>query len=205
MAGGGAGASAPPILVRMKTLTAVAGTVLLAVAPMSASLVVSAEFREVVTEAALVVRGVVTDVRAVDARGRGVESMVTMAVESVVKGDSGVFVTLRVPGGELGRRRFVMVGAPRFAMGDRAVLFLKRDPEGWWRPIGLSQGVYRVRADGRSGLPVVPSPILSRVKAVPGRTAGADARRGTIPVQEFESLVRLVLERRVAVPREGGR
>jgi hypothetical protein len=186
-----------------KTMLAIGVTCVAAAASLPAHVVVPAAFREVVTEAGLIVRGQVTDVRPVDLPGRGIESVVTVAVESTAKGVPERFISFRVPGGEIGRTRFVMVGAPRFAVGDRAVWFLKRDPAGSWRPIGLSMGVYRVQAEAGTGRAVVRSPVFERAATPPGRTARADARRGMIPVLEFESIVALVLARRPAVPRSG--
>lgn len=190
----------------LKQVFALAGALFLGASVLSANVVVSAEFREVVTEAGLIVRGRVTDVRAVDVPGRGIESVVTVGVESTVKGDATPFVYLRVPGGEIGRTRAVMVGAPVFRVGERAVFFLKQGPDAVWRPIGLTMGVYRLQASASSGVAVVPSPILARVTApASGRVTRGDPRRRMMPVAEFESLVHLVLQRRTAVPRGGGR
>jgi hypothetical protein len=176
------------------------------VAPMGATLVVPVEFRQMVAEAGLIVRGRVTDVRAVAVRNRGVDTIATVLVEGVVKGQSDGFVSIRVPGGQIGRYRFVMVGAPTFTTGQRAVFFLSRSADGFWRPIGLTQGVYRVRPDPVSGLPVVPPPLVAgRTAALTGPTQRGDPRRRLMPIAEFESLVRLVMlsPPGTAVPRGG--
>ena len=166
----------------------------LAVVPLGASLVIPADFREVVTEAGLIVRGRVTDVRAVEVRGVGVDSIATVAVEGVIKGQSDAFVYVRVPGGEIGRYRFVMIGAPTFRAGQRAVFFLKRGADGFWRPIGLTMGIYRVQPDPVTGQPVVPPPLVGgRTAPVRGPAVRGDERRRSMPVAEFESLVRLVM------------
>lgn len=189
-----------------KTLLALAAAALIGGVALHANVVVPAEFREIVTEAALIARGQVTDVRAVDVPGRGIDSVVTVAVESVVKGADTRFVYVRVPGGEIGRSRFVMVGAPTFRVGQRAVWFLREAGDGTWRPVGLSAGVYRLQASARTGQPMVASPIIARLTApASGRIARGDGRRTLIPVSEFESLVRLVMERRVAVRRGSNR
>lgn len=189
----------------LKKLLALAGVLLLCATGISANVVISAEFREIALEAGLIVRGRVTDIRALDVPGRGIESVVTVAVESMVKGDPVPFAYLRVPGGEIGRTRTVMVGAPVFTPGERAVFFLKQGPDAVWRPIGLSMGVYRLQAATGGGA-VVPSPILSRVTApASGRITRGDPRRRMMPVAEFESLVQLVLRRPTAVRRGGGR
>ncbi len=84
----------------------------LGAAPLVASETTPLEFRAVVGEAALIVRGHVTDVRAVEVPDRGVETIATLAVDAVLKGETDGFVSFRLPGGQIGRYRTVMAGAP---------------------------------------------------------------------------------------------
>src|SRR6185436_19705962 len=105
-----------------------------------ASTFLSAEFREVVSEASTIVRGRVTDVRAMRSLDGDVESVVTIAVEASLKGPAEAFVAMRVPGGTIGRYRTVMTGAPVMQVGDHAVFFLKRGPGNSLWPVGLAQG-----------------------------------------------------------------
>lgn len=160
-----------------------------------ASTFLTAELREVVSDAATVVRGRVTDVRAVRSPAGEVESIVTIAVESVLKGAADAFVSMRVPGGTIGRYRTVMTGAPVMRVGDRAVFFLKRGPGNAFWPVGLSQGIYRVTMSG-GGSGAIAAPIVSGVTTnASGPVVRGDARRKALPVAEFESLVRLVVAR----------
>jgi len=157
-----------------------------------ASTFLTAEFREVVAESATAVRGRVTDVRAVRSAAGDVESVVTIAVDTVLKGAAGTFVSMRVPGGVIGRYRTVMVGAPVMRVGDQAVFFLKRGTGNTWWPVGLAQGIYRVRAS-RTGTATVAAPVLSGVTTnAIGPIVKGDPRRKAMPLGEFESLVRLV-------------
>jgi len=159
---------------------------------LSASTFLTAEFREIVTDATTVVRGRVTDVRTIRSTAGDVESAVTIAVDGVLKGSAGTFVSMRVPGGVIGRYRTVMVGAPVMRVGDQAVFFLKGGPGNTLWPVGLSQGIYRISAS-RTGLPVVTAPVLAGVTTnATGPVVRGDARRKSIAVGEFESLVRLV-------------
>ena len=66
------------------TVAALASTVL----TLNANVVIPAEFREIVRESSLIVRGRVTDVRSEMVAGVGIESIATIAVESRMKGDS---------------------------------------------------------------------------------------------------------------------
>src|SRR6476620_8508633 len=99
------------------------------VAPvLHATVLVPAEFREVVQGSELIAYGRVVDTQAQWADGRTrVDTVVTVDVASWLKGGADATVTFKVPGGEMGRYRSVMVGAPVFQRGDEAVLFLKSD------------------------------------------------------------------------------
>ena len=162
----------------------------------AATVFIPTEFREVVADAGLIVRGHITDVRPITISG-GVETVGTIAVENVLKGQSDGFVSIRVPGGAIDGRRFVMVGAPELRVGEQALFFLKRGADNVWRPVGLSMGVCLVHPDAATGRPVIDPPL------VPGRTATAgqmvtrgDPRRRPMTVQDFEALVQLVVAAR---------
>jgi hypothetical protein len=164
-----------------------------------ATVVAPVGFRQAVNEAALIIRGHVTDVRAFE-QPTGVESAVTLAVDRVLKGPAGDFVTVRVPGGTIGRYRYVFVGAPTFAVNEQVILLLKRGTDNALRPIGLWQGVYPIQAMPGTGQPGVAAPAVAPQTASTGQVVRGDTRRRLLSVQEFESLVRLVL----AAPGQGG-
>ncbi len=79
--------------------------------------------------ASAIVRGTVVDVRCdwADDRRR-VETIVTLRVSESLKGDMRGLVSVKVPGGVLGRYRSVTVGAPSFRQGEEVVLFLGATP-----------------------------------------------------------------------------
>ena len=77
-----------------------------------------------------------------------------------LKGGPASVVTFRVPGGQIGRYKNVMIGAPEFQPGEEAVLFLRADGPSVAHVFGLSQGVFRVRVDARSGRRLVVPPVL---------------------------------------------
>lgn len=196
----------------MRWLSGLVVALVLLALPARAHTVLPTEFREVVRDASLIVRGQVTDVRSVVVPGTGIESIATFAVEAVLKGQAGGFVYVRVPGGEVGRSKVVMVGAPTFRAGQRAVLFLRQSAsDASWRPIGLTLGVYRVQADPVNGRPVVQPPVVAGITApARGPATRGDTRRRLMPVRDFESLVRVVVasparQAAQAVRRGGGR
>jgi hypothetical protein len=189
----------------MRWLVALASVILVAGAPLAATVFVPAEFKEIVADAGLIVRGRVTDIRPMAAPGAGVESIVTIGVETVLKGGATGFVSMRIPGGETGRYRYAMLGAPVLRNGQRAVFFLKRGSDAIWRPVGLSMGVYPVHSDPQTGQALVRPPVVAGRTASAGPVIRGDSRRKLLGVQEFESLVQLIIAGRVgqAVPRGG--
>jgi hypothetical protein len=154
-----------------------------------------ADFRDIVTGAELIVRGRITDVRAIPSADDGVESVATVAIETRLKGSVDGFVDVHVPGGDMGRYRYVMVGAPTLRRDEHALFFLTRRADGAWRLVGLTAGLYVVQADAATGRLVVNPPVVP----VPDRTTASqpvvrgDVRRPAMAVQDFEALVRAVM------------
>jgi hypothetical protein len=144
----------------------------------SATVLVPAEFSEIVGGSEIIAYARVVDVRPEWADGRRwIDSVVTAEVVSYLKGGSEETLTFKVPGGRLGRYRSVVVGAPVFARGDEAVLFLKSSGtpgENLPDIFGLNQGVFRVKVDPRTGQRmVVPPPVIA---ARSSASAGAEAQ-----------------------------
>jgi hypothetical protein len=162
-------------------------------ASLSAMVVVPVEFSEMVTASELVVHGRVVDIRPqIVGDRRTIETVVTLTVLDAIKGQPGATVYFRVPGGQIGRYRRFMVGAPEFAAGDEVVLFLKGRPPAVPFPFGLSQGVYRVvrAGDGRS---LLVTPAI--VSEAPGRVVRGDASRRPLELSVFTRNVRAIAER----------
>ena len=168
------------IVVILLALTARAGAVI--VAPLS--------FDELVNDSTTVVYGRVSDVHGQwsDDRRR-IDSLVTIEVVDRYKGSPGATLTFTVPGGQVGRYRNLVPGAPSFARGDLAVLFLtSRGPR---LPIttGFTQGIYRVTVDARTGSALVLPPAIDMVDR---RIIRGDVRRKPVPLASFEAAVRAV-------------
>src|SRR5436309_7105560 len=115
-----------------------------------ATVVLPAEFREIVAGSQIIVYGRIAEVKPEwsDDRSR-IDTIVTVEAGSYLKGGPGDTVTFRVPGGQIGRYRNVMVGAPSFQPGEEAVLFLSASGPSVAHVFGLSQGVFRARVDER--------------------------------------------------------
>jgi hypothetical protein len=162
--------------------------------PAFATVVLPADFDDVVYGSTTIVHGRVVDVRS-DATGprRTIESLVTVAVMQTLKGPAASSVSFRLPNGQVGRYRRVVVGAPEFASGDEVILFLHGRAPAIPTIFGLSQGVYRViRAAG--AVPLVATPVITRGIGAE-RIVRGDPGRRPMPVDQFIDVVRNVLGR----------
>jgi hypothetical protein len=122
---------------------------------LEATVIIPASLADLVTGARAIVHGhvVAIEPRWADGR-RQIETLVTIRVEEYLKGDLGGEVTFKVPGGQMGPYRRVVVGAPTFREGDEIVVFLSaQGPAVPWIS-GLNQGVFRV-AQNAAGVKVV--------------------------------------------------
>jgi hypothetical protein len=172
----------------------------------SATVLVPAEFKEIVGGSQVIAYARIVDVRPQWADGRRwIDSVVTAAVVSYLKGGSDQeTISFKVPGGQLGRYRSVVVGAPSFRRGDEAVLFLKTQDDGLPNVFGLNQGVFRVRLDDRTGeRMVVPPPAMKADEASPDpqRLVRGAADRRPLAFDAFGARVREAM----AATAKGGR
>jgi hypothetical protein len=170
-------------------------TLLLCVpAVLRATVIVPAEFREIVNGSDIIAYGRVleTTVEVSDDRKR-VDTLITFQVGTYLKGGPGDTLVFRVPGGQFGRYKNVTVGAPEFVAGEEAVVFL--NVRGADRPFvfGLNQGVFRVRLDERTKRRVVtPPPLMARGDASEIVVRGS-ASRTPVPLETFGAQVQAVL------------
>jgi hypothetical protein len=164
----------------------------LASATALATVLIPAELGELARDADVVAHGRVISVEARQAEGsRRVERVVTLEVEQSLKGSATELVTFVSPGGELGRYRTVMVGAPEFLVGEEVVVFLRAGRGRAAHVLGLNQGVFRVATLGASGQRLVLSPVV--VGAHP--TEPVKVERGgkggrAMPLSDFAQAVR---------------
>jgi len=172
------------ILVTVSLVLALAATA-------RATVVVPADLGELSRDAIAIVRGRVArvDVQFTEDRGT-IETLVTLEVGSYLKGALGQTVRFKVPGGELGRFRSIVVGAPEFAVDQRVVVFLGAHGPSVPYIVGFNQGVFRlVRASDNSGWLVTPPANLPAVAGTVRIVRGDPARR-PLPLADFEQKVR---------------
>ena len=162
---------------------------------LSATVLLPAEFREIVTGSQIIVYGRISDVRSEWMNGRRrIESVVTVEPADFYRGTPSRTVTFRVPGGQIGRYKSVTVGAPEFRAGDEVVLFLKSQGPAVPQIFGLNQGVFRVRVDSRTGRRIVTLPIVAQRTAAPEIVVRGARDRRPLPLEQFATQVRTVLQ-----------
>jgi len=155
-----------------------------------ATVLIPADLGELSRDALAIARGrvVALDAQWTDDRGT-IETIVTLEVESYLKGSLGPALRFRVPGGELGRFRSIVVGAPQFAIDQRLVVFLGAHGPSVPHVLGLNQGVFRVsRAADNSGWYVTSPMMMPAAAGV--RLVRGDPGRRTVALGEFEQAVR---------------
>jgi hypothetical protein len=161
----------------------------------SATVVLPADFTDVVTQSTIVVHGTVVNVQSgLTGPRRTIETTVTVSVINALKGEPGPSVSFRVPNGQVGRYRRILVGAPEFERGDEVVVFLQGSAPAIPTLFGLSQGVYRVARDSGARALVTPPPVMARGIGAE-RIVRGDPVRTPMPVDQFAREVRAVLER----------
>jgi hypothetical protein len=160
----------------------------------SAMTYVSADFPTLVRQAHAIAIGRVTSVQPRWREGRrGIETALTFDVEQYLKGDLGETVTLTVPGGQMGRYRTVMPGAPVFAEDEELVLFLAAGTPSSAHVLGLGQGVFRIMTDQENGARLVVPEILTTAQAGAIRLVRGDVSRRPMLLEQFASAVRAAL------------
>jgi hypothetical protein len=175
-----------------RSLFAVACCSLLLFRSLDATTVAPLSFEQLVNESVSVVYGRVTDVRSqwTDDR-RFIESVVSVEILKGMKGGARSAVSFTVPGGQVGRYLNVIPGAPTFTTGELAVFFLTAHGPRLPVTTGLTQGVFRVQRDARSGAMLVMPPIVD----APGRIVRGDPKRTPVSLEAFEGSVRAVTAR----------
>ena len=131
-------------------------------AGLDATVILPASLGDLVTGARAIVHGhvVAVEPRWADGR-RQIETLVTVRAEEYLKGDLGAEVTFKVPGGQMGPYRRVVVGAPTFREGDEIIVFLNaQGPVVPWIS-GLNQGIFRVSPNAAGVKVVIPGVSLS--------------------------------------------
>lgn len=162
---------------------------------LAATVLLPADFKDIVSGSQIIVYGRVVDVRAEWTQDRSqIESHVTIAPSSFYRGTPTASITFRVPGGEVGRYKQVTVGAPQFVPGEEAVVFLRANGPAVPHVFGLSQGVFRVRVDQRTGQRTVILPVLMARGTTSERVVRGTSSRQPVAIQAFVTQLRATMQ-----------
>jgi hypothetical protein len=136
--------------------------------------------RELARNAELVVVGEVVDTRGEwNGTRRTIITRIDFRVDEVLKGDAGPGVLQLVqPGGQVGDVVAAVGDAPSFDVGERALLFLSRRPDGLLRVAHLYMGKFTLEHDVAVGVTVA-------VRRLPGSGEVLDR----IPLDEIRRIV----------------
>jgi len=128
---------------------AVAG--LLLSGPVLASTVIPRTLEQLSARAEAIVVGTVGEqVARYDDRHTLIVTHTTIDVEETIAGPPASVLEVSEYGGQVGQRRLVVPDTPRYAEGERVLLFLCRDALGLLRTCGATQGRMLLRA-GKDG------------------------------------------------------
>jgi hypothetical protein len=156
---------------------------LLAAAPAAATTAFPASVEELARGSDAVVRGVVVGraTRPADG-GRLLYTFVEVRTAKVWRGEAPATVTVRVPGGSLGRVGQRVAGAPELRPGEEVVLFLRRAGR-IHQVTGLALGKFAV--DGAQA-----RPDLRGLQLLERALPAGERAAGEMPVAELEARVR---------------
>jgi hypothetical protein len=101
-----------------------------------------------------VVLGTVEHIETVGQPDGGIDTLITLEVERTLKGSVGRLVTLKQPGGRLGDRVQWIAGSPRFAKGERQLVFVSAHRDGTARTTAFGMGQFVVVPHPRTGEPM---------------------------------------------------
>ena len=105
---------------------------------------------------AAVIVGTVTAIESGGAPDGPIYTYVHVQPERIIKGALRLEpLVLREPGGTVGERREWVYGAPEFLVGERALLFVSRNPDGTLQTNSLAMGKYSLGVDAAGHITVV--------------------------------------------------
>ena len=177
----------------------VGAAALLAGMSLSAASVPRMSFERVVRSSPRVVRGVVTrSWSAWDANRRTIWTHYDLRVSETLRGPAGPSFVISEPGGTVDGLTMEVPGAPRFSIGEEAVVFAYPTPLGYWRVRGWGQGRFRI--EQRNGQSIVRAPDTGAL-LLDLRTPNAKAAATAAGPQDLEAFLE---HARALIGREAG-
>ena len=161
--------------------------------------VIAPTFDQLVAQAEVIFQGSVTDIRSEwigEGAQRHIVSYVTFKVEDQLKGEPGSSYTIRMFGGTVGDVTMAVSDAPKFAVGDRNILFVENNGTQFIPLVGIMHGRFKVERN-KSGNDVIVAAEGETVKNVArlGREESvADAGDAELSPADFKAAVRTKMD-----------
>jgi hypothetical protein len=166
--------------------------VVLSAWPAGAMVVVQRDFPELVARAEQIVVGTVTDIQNVTDAAGAASTLVTFSDLTVLKGDVGETLTLRLYGGRSGHMTVQISDMPTFRRGERDVLFVAGNNRDLCPLVGVWQGRFHVRFDATQAAEVVDDHDGNPVTGLRGRAlqrAPLQANEAAMTLDEFRGRI----------------
>ena len=123
-----------------------------------ATTVIPPTFDELVVRAELIFQGSVTNVRSQwvgEGADRHITSYITFKVEDALKGAPGTSYTIQMLGGTVDSETMEVSDSPKFAVGDRDILFVEQNGRQFVPLVGIMHGRFRVQREAKTGRDIV--------------------------------------------------
>jgi hypothetical protein len=123
-----------------------------------ATTVIPPTFDELVGRAELIFQGSVTSVRSQwvgEGAQRHIASYITFNVEDALKGTPGTSYTIQMLGGTVDGETMAVSDSPRFAVGDRDILFVEHNGQQFVPLVGIMHGRFRIQREAQTGREIV--------------------------------------------------
>ena len=123
-----------------------------------ATTVVPPTFDELVGKAELIFQGSVTNVRSQwvgEGAQRHIASYITFAIEDVLKGEPGASYTIQMLGGTVDGETMEVSESPKFAVGDRDILFVEHNGQQFVPLVGIMHGRFKIQREAQTGREIV--------------------------------------------------
>ena len=167
--------------------------------PVDALVVVQRSFQDLVGRAEQIVAGTVTSILQAQDESGAPATFVTFSDLTVLKGDVGDTLTLRLYGGSGDGVVSRIPDLPAFTSGERAVIFVAGNGRDVCPLVGVWQGRFRVHFDATRGTDVVETNDRTPVTGVAGgalvHASGGGAAGGAAPMTLTDFLEAVAGER----------
>jgi len=134
----------------MKKLFFLLAAIVALVPASQATTVIAPTFDELVDQAEVIFQGNVTDVKSMwagEGGQRHIISYVTFQIEDSLKGNAGQSYTIRMLGGTVDGETMEVSDGPKFAVGDKDILFVQNNGSQFIPLVGIMHGRFHVQHD----------------------------------------------------------